>query len=230
MSPILRLLLAVLFGGMAIWFRRFRFNRGEPACWFFAFLVAVAVSSALSAASWWIRDDTISRSFWVAHWGTLSLSVFLTFGFARSFSNKADYTLLFWSLPLMFDLAIIVVDSHLLLRRSGNSWVPYTDNAFFFSHIAINLLYALMSLYYCFMVYATLRSHGQKEEAAHFGYVLAGLLVIFASQFVAGSLRAALNPGNPITEAGTLLGSALLLIGVVEPKIGFLEKNKQGVA
>jgi hypothetical protein len=39
-----------------------------------------------------------------------------------------------------------------------------------------------------------------------------------------------MNPAIPIAEIGTLLGAALLLIGVVEPKAGFLGRKKQGVA
>ena len=230
MSPILRVVIAVLFGGMAAWFLRYRFDRGEPAHWFFTWLVTAAAAGAFSAVSWWVGDETISRSFWIVHAMSLSLGVFLIFGFTRSFGSKVDYTLLLWSLPLMFDLAVIIVDSQFLYRRSGDTWVPRADNAFFYVHLALNIFYIIMSLYYCFMVYAALRSQEQKEEAVRFRYIFAGLLVIFVSVSVADQLRGTMNPAIPIAEIGSLLGAALLLIGVVEPKAGFLGRKKQGVA
>jgi hypothetical protein len=230
LSPYLRMFMAALFFAMALWFRRYRFDRGEPARWFFAMLVAFALSLALSAISWWIQDDTISKSFWIAYWVALSCSAFLVFGFARSFGSKADFKLLFWSIPLLFDIALIIVGNNYLVERNGSTWVPRIQNNVYYVHWAINGAYAVLSIYYCIMAYVALRTHDQKEEEIHFRYVLAGLLVIFVSQLAAGPIRAALNPGNPITEIGTLLGALLLLIGVVEPKMKFMEKRKQGVA
>lgn len=230
MSPIFRMLLAVLLGGMAVWFIRSRPHRGEPAQWFFALLVAAALSGVLSAVSWWIPDETISRSFWIAYWISLSLTVFLVFCFTRSFGSKADFTLLFWSIPIMLDLAIIIIDNAFLFERSGNTWAATADNAFVYLHIAIIVFYAGMSIYYCFMVYRALKSHDQKEESARFRYILAGLLVIFVSQLIAGPFRSLFKPGNPINEIGTLIGTLLLLLGIVEPKLAFLERKRQGVA
>ncbi len=147
MSPILRLFVAALFCAMAAWFKRYRFDRGEPARWFFVMLVVFAVSMALSAISWWIKDDTISKSFWIAYWVALSCSAFLVFGFARSFGSKADFMLLFWAIPLMFDIALIIVGNNYLMERSGSTWVPRTENIAYYVHWAINGAYAVLSLY-----------------------------------------------------------------------------------
>jgi hypothetical protein len=230
LSPFIRVFIAALFCAMAVWFKRYRFERGEPARWFFLMLIAFALSLALSAISWWIRDDTISKSFWIACWVALSCSAFLLFGFARSFGSKADFTLLFWSIPLLFDIALIIIGNNVLMERVGSTWVPRAERNVYYLHWAINGAYAVLSVYYCIMAYLALKSHDQREETAHFRYVLAGLLVIIISQLAAGPLRAALNPGNPISEIGTLLGTVLLLIGVVEPKMEFIEKRRQGVA
>ena len=193
-------------------------------------LIAAAVSVLLSALSWWIGDETISRSFWIAHLMALSLSIFLVFGFTRSFNSKTDFTLLFWSLPFMLDMAIIIVDSQYLFERSGNSWIPRGDNAFVYLHIGIAVFYAAISLYYGFMVYNALKLHDQREKSIRFRYILAGLLVIFAAQVVAAPIRAVLTTTSPVAEGGTLIGALLLWLGTVEPKAVFLERKKQRVA
>jgi hypothetical protein len=230
LSPVLRMILAVILCAMAAWFKRYRFDRGEPAHWFFALMIVFALSLGLSAISWWIRNDAISKSFWIAYWLALSGSSFLVFCFSRSFGPKADFKLLFFSIPLMFNLALVIVNETYLLERSGSTWVPQTGNAVYFVYWGINAVYAVLSVYYCVVAYVALRSHGQKEETANFRYVLYGLVVIIISQLAAGPLRAALNPGNPVSEIGTLAGMLLLLVGVMEPKLSLKGFKRQGVA
>jgi hypothetical protein len=222
--------MAALFLGMAAWFRRHRYDGGEPAYWFFAMLIAFSASLAFSAVSWWTGGDTVSRSFWMACWVALSCSAFLVFAFTRSFSSKLDFKLFFWAVPLMFAIALVLAGSDQLLERSGRAWVPRTEQGAYYIYWAISGAYAVLSVYYSVMVYTTLRSHGQREEAGQFRFVLAGILIIIAFQIAAGPLRAALNPGNPISELGTLLGALILMIGIVEPGTKMPGKGKQEVA
>lgn len=228
MSPALRMLTAVVSCAMAAWFKRYRFNRGEPALWFFAMLTTFALSMALSAVSWWVGDEAISKSFWIAYWIALSGSAFLVFCFARSFGPKADIGLLFWSIPLMFDVALIVVAERHIFERSGGTWVPVLASSAYIVHWSINAAYAVLSVYFCFIAYLALKSHGQREELVHFRFVLYGLVIIFISQLAAGLLRASLSPWNPIAELGTLAGAVLLLVGVVEPRRKIKKRLRQG--
>lgn len=230
MNPFFRLLLAALIGGMAAWFMRSRSDRGEPGWWFLALLLTASLSALLSAISWWIGDETISRSFWMAHWITLSLSICLVFCFTRSFNSKPDLTLLFWSLPFMLDLALIIIDGQYLFERSGNTWMPQGDNAFVYLHIGISAFYAAISLYNCVMVYNALKLHDEKEKSMRFRYILAGLLVIFAAQVVVAPLRAVTTSASPVAEGGTFIGGLLLWRGIVEPKAVFSERKRQRVA
>ncbi len=230
MSPILRLLLAILMGGMAVWFMRSSSERGEAGYWFLALLLVASTSALLSAVSWWVKGDTVSRSFWMAHTITLSLSIFLVFCFTRSFNSKPNFTLLFWSLPFMLDLAIIIVDAGHLVQRSGRAWVPKGGNAFLYLHMGIAVFYAVISLYYCFMVYNALKLSDERRKSVRFGYILAGLLIIFASQLMAASLHAILSPSSPVAEAGSLVGAFLLWLGIVEPRAIFLDRKGQRVA
>jgi hypothetical protein len=226
--PVLRALMAVLFGGTAVWFMRYRYDRKEQSVWFFMWLTASAASFAFSAMSWWVRDMTISEDLWIASFVCLTFSVFLIFGFARSFSVEARFTLLFWALPLMLDIAIVVVGSQAIFRRDGNSWIPKGYTSVFYLQIALNSFYALLAVYYIVVLYIALKPHAQKQEFDNVRFIMAGLLITLFSISVGGWLRTSISPDVALTELGTIIGTLLILRGIVGPNLGFRKKKTQG--
>ena len=228
MIPVLRILVAVLFGGIAAWFRRYRYDRKEPSIWFFVWLVASAVSYALGAVAYLVADMTISQDFWIASSAVLAASLFLIFGFARSFSVDAGYMLLFWSLPLMFNMALVIVNPEALFFRNGDLWVLKELNTTVAIYIAINGFYAFLALCYAVMLYRTLRSHEQERELHNFRYVLGGLLVLFSFAAIGGWLKASVNPQIPVLEIGSLIGAVIIVRGVTGPIEGLWLKRTQG--
>jgi hypothetical protein len=227
LSAVVRLLLAVIMGGMAAWFTRSHTERGEPGYWFLALLLTASVCALLGAVALWVGDDTISQSFWIARCATLSLSIFLVFCFARSFNSTTNYTLLFWALPFLLDLSIIIVDIQHIYNRSGRDWMINTPNALSYIHLAIAVFYAAVSFYFWYMVYSALKAHEDRKKSVRISYMLAGLLIIFASQVAVAPLRAYLSSASPIVEAGSLLGAFLLWLGIAEPRAILIERKKR---
>ena len=228
MIPVLRVLIAILFGGLAAWFLRYRYDRKEPSIWFFAWLVVSALNYALSAAAYWVADMTISQSLWLASSVILSLSLFLIFAFARSFIVDASHVLFYWTIPLMFNVALIIMEPEALFARTGDLWAIKEFNAAAASYIAIDMFYGLLAIYYVFALYGTLRSHDQVRESHNWGYILAGLLTVFASAAVGSWLKASLDPGIPVVEIGNLLGALLVMRGVTGPIFDFATRRAEG--
>jgi hypothetical protein len=226
--PILRVLIAVLFGGMAAWFLRYRYDRKEPSVWFFMWLVASALNYALSAAAYWVADTTISQSLWAASFVVLSMSLFLIFGFARSFTVDASHILFYWSVPLMFNVSLIMMYPEALFARSGDLWALKEFNGAVGISIAINAFYAMLALFYIAMLYRTLRSHDQKKELHNSRYVLAGLLLLFITAAAGGWLKASVNTEMPVLEIGNLIGALVIMRGVIGPLRGFGVRKTQG--
>ncbi len=228
MIPVLSILIAVLFGGIAAWFLRYRYDRSEPSIWFFSWLVTTAFSYVLGTVAYWVGDTTLSRNFWIASFAVFTASLFLIFGFARSFSVDASYMLLFWALPLMVGMALVIVNPEALFSRSGDLWILKEYSAPVVIFVAINALYALLALYYAGMLYRTLRSHDQKRELHNFRYILAGLLVFFISAAVGGWLKSSVNSEMPVLEIGNLIGALLIMRGVTGPIEGLWLRKAQG--
>ncbi|MBN2028508.1 MAG: hypothetical protein JW854_17285 [Actinobacteria bacterium] len=228
MIPVYRVLIAVLFGGMAAWFLRYRYDRKEPSVWFFVWLVASALNYALSAAAYWVKDMTISQSLCAASFTVLSISLFLIFGFARSFTVDASHLLFYWSVPLMFSMALTIMYPEALFVRSGDIWVLKKLNAATGVYIAIGALYAMLAVYYIGVLYRTLRSHGQKKEMKNTLYILAGLLLLFITAAVGGWLKASTDPGIPVVEIGNLIGALMIVWGVTGPMTAFTARKAEG--
>jgi hypothetical protein len=225
---VFRVLISVIFGGMAFWFLRNRYDRKEPTIWFLVWLMTAAANYALSAVAFWVDDRAISQSFWVASFVALSASLFLVFAFARSFSVDASHALFFWSVPLMFNAALIIMNPEAIFVRSGDSWVLREINAAVVICIAIITFYALSALYYAFMLHHTLRSHRQKAELHNFRYILGGLLIVFSSAAVGGWLKASVNPWIPVLEIGNLLGALMIMRVVTGPIAGIRMREARG--
>lgn len=228
MIPVLRVLIALLFGGMAVWFLRYRYDRKEPSVWFFVWLVASALNYALSAAAYWVSDLTISQSLWAASFIILSISLFLIYGFARSFKVDASHVLFYWTIPLMFNIAVIIMEPETIFARTGHLWAIKELNAAVIVYIIIDAFYGLLALYYVVALYGTLRSHDQVRELQNWRYILAGLLVVFASAAVGGLLKASVDPGMPVVEIGNLLGALLIMRGVTGPILDFDARRAEG--
>jgi len=226
--PVYRVLIAVLFGGMAAWFLRYRYDRKEPSIWFFLWLTASALNYALSAAAYWVGDMTISQSLWAASFTVLSISLFLIFGFARSFKVDASYTLFFWTIPLMFSMALTIMYPEAIFDRIGDIWVLKEFNAATLVYLIIDVFYALLALYYISMLYRTLKSHGQRKELHNTRYILAGLLIVFVTVAVGSWLKASTDPGLPVVEIGNLLGALMILWGVTGPTTALATRKAEG--
>lgn len=229
MIPVLRVIMALLFGSAAAWFVRYRYDRKEASAWFVMWLIATAASDAFFAVSYWVADESISMTFWVASFVSLSLGIFFIFAFARSFSLEATYALFFWSLPLMFGVSLSIVGSEALFLRSGRAWIPKGWSAAFVIQVAVIAFYVLLALYYAVVLYLDLRAHSGKQELSRFGFIFLGVALIFLSISVGGWLKMDIDPEIPFLEVGTLVGAILVLRGIVRPRMGFVRTRSRGV-
>lgn len=218
MVAALRAFLALFFGGAAAYFVRYRYRGREQSIWFLLWLLAATAHNAYGAVSYWVEDAAISETFWIASYVALTLGVFLIYAFTRSFSVEASHTLFFWSLPLLADLSILIVNHSYLFRRSNGNWVPAGYNALFIVHILLNVFYAVLALYYAAVLYTDLRKQSHRPELNRFLFIFAGIAVVFLSVSVGGGVRIAMNPGSPVSEIGMLIGGLIMLRGMAGRK------------
>ena len=224
MNPILLVIIAAVLLGIAIWFRYYVAKGGESAILFQGWLVSGALAAASAAASFWIKDPTISRSFYIGYRTLLSITIFILFVFARSFSRKADYTLLFWSVPLMFDIAQVIVNGDEMFRVMGNSYVPDFANPFSVIHVTISVFYTLMALYYLVMLYTDLRKAGKSRQMRQVLLLTAAFAIMLFLMLLESLIRSWLEVNIPIGGAGLIVGAIIMVQALRGP---FMENAEE---
>ncbi|MDY6795274.1 MAG: hypothetical protein SWK76_08350 [Actinomycetota bacterium] len=216
MNPILLPIVAAVLLGIALWFRYYVATGGESSRWFLYWLIAGSMSALCGAVSYWTVDPSISTSFFIAYRALLSITVFLLFLFARSFSLKTDYTILFCSLPLQFDIALLVVINSGLLKKQGNSYVMNFNNAFAVIHISIFAFYALLTIYYFVMVYLDLRKAGKTREMKQVMLFILALVLMIFFMMMEAQIRSWLKVDIPIGGIGIILGAFIIVMALRE--------------
>ena len=222
MRPYLLIAAAAVFLGIAVWFRLSGKLRGEPAWWFFVWLVATAFTAAFTGISWWIGDRTISLSFQVVAGACLVTAAFVVFLFAHSFGHRADFTILLWSLPYQFALAGIIVNRDRMHVREGDMWVLNRNCPFVWVGYAILLLYAALAIAYILVLHRALRREGRRREARHLKTVLAAFVILVVASVAGDALVAGswVAENIPVLEVGALLGAVVLLFAFLGPRTG----------
>jgi len=215
-NPYLLLATAAVLVGIAFWYRSRAGVSGETGRWFLLWLLAGALGAAFSSISWWMGDDTISLSFYQVTSVFAVGSTFFVFAFARSFGRSADYTLFFWSLPLQFAVAAILVNGGDLFNRDGRLWVFDNESPVTWINAAALMLYAVMAIAYVVVLLRDLRREGKNREGQRVKVVLAALLILFYAEVMEGILGARSWWGGhvPLVEIAELAG-ALVLARVV---------------
>lgn len=211
MNPILLLLVAAVLGGIAVWFRSNISGRGETDSLFMAWLITGSLAALCAAVSFWIPDTAISLSFFVAYRVLISFTVFVLFVFARSFSHRPDYTLLFWSLPLMFDVAQIIVNGGNMLREAGNSYVLDLGNPFTVAHVTIFAFYMVLSVYYLFVLYLELKRVGRERERRQVLFFFSALLIMLSMMVLETLIRSWLEVNILLGGIGVIAGAVLMV-------------------
>jgi hypothetical protein len=217
LNPILLVIIAAVVLGIAIWFRYYVSSGGESANLFQAWLISGALAAACAAASFWIKDPTISRSFYMGYRILLSISIFIQFAFARSFSRKADYTLFFWSVPLMFEIAQVIVNGDEMYRVMGNSYVPDFANPFSVIQITIAVFYTLMALYYLVMLYIDLGKAGKSRQMRQVLLFIAAFATMLFFMLLESQTRSWLDVNIPIGGIGIIVGAVIIVLALRGP-------------
>jgi len=224
LNPILLVVIAVILLGIAVWFRYYASRGGESAVLFQMWLLSGSLAAASAASSFWINDPSISHSFYMGYRMLLSTSIFILFVFAHSFSRKSDYTLFFWSVPLMFDIAQVIVNGDEMFRVMGNSYVPDFANPFSVIHVTIALFYTVMALYYLGMLYIDLGKAGksrQKRQVLLFIVAFATMLILMLLE---SQIRSWLDVNIPIGGIGIISGAMIIVLALRGP---FMEKAEE---
>lgn len=228
MSPYLLLLTSVILWGIALWFRLKSGIRGEPGAWFFAWLMIAGCSAVFAAAQWWIGDREISLSFFTASHILLVGCVFVLFLFARSFSRSLDYTVFFWSVPLQYAVAQLIVNKEVMFLPSGKTWIFDMGNPFSIVNLLVVLFYVALVFYHLVVVYLTLRKEGRKEESKVMRLIILALLILFLVNVVGDQVNAALGYSIGLTNLGNVVGAGLLVYAF-GPRGGGRKKGGSGM-
>ena len=224
MNPILLIIIPAVLLGIAIWFRYYISSGGESASLFQAWLISGALAGACAAASFWIEDPSISRSFYMGYRILLSITVFILFVFARSFSRKADYTLFFWSVPLMFSMAQVIVNGDDMYKVMGNSYVPDFSNPFSVIALAIFLFYTLMALYYLVMLYMDLGKARKSRQMRQVLLFIAAFAIMLFFMILESQIRSWLDVDIPIGGIGIIVGAVIIVLALRRP---FMESAEE---
>jgi len=212
LSPFLLTATAVVFAGLALWFRLRGAWKGENGAYFILFLLSGAVCAALTAASWWVGDRTASLSIFMASRIFYGLSAFAAFLFARSFASSGDHRLFFWSVPFQLTVAVIVVNGDGLYLREGTQWVADRGHPAFFINAAVLLLYFILAVYHMSALLVVLRREKKEEEARRVMVLLAALVLLLCAGILGSLLgvRTVLGRRLPLSELIYLVGVLLL--------------------
>jgi glucan phosphoethanolaminetransferase (alkaline phosphatase superfamily) len=202
---------ALVLTGIMAWLWESGETRSEPARLLLAWLCLSAITALIAAAGIWIKDPTISLSFTAAARLCSMIIVFLLFMFARSFSSPADFTLIFWSIPLQFGMAAIILNWGNMFKLSGDMWVMDMGSSFALATVFVNWFYAVLALTYAAVLYITLRREGRDKEKKRTMIMIAAFLVLLVASGVRGSLSGAVGFAITLGYLGHLAGVLLLV-------------------
>ena len=211
MSPYILLATALVIMGIIAWLWQYGETRGEPARLLLAWLALSAVTAIIAAAGMWIEDPTVSLSFTAAARTYSMIIVFLLFIFARSFSSPADFTLLFWSVPLQFGMAVVILNWQHMFRLSGDMWILDMGNPFAITTVAVSWFYSILALAYAAILYLTLRREGREKEKERTMIMIAAIAVLLVASGIRGSISGAVGYAITIGYLGHLAGVLLLV-------------------
>jgi hypothetical protein len=211
LSSYILLATALVLLGVVAWLWEAGERRGEPARLLLAWLVLGAVAAIIAAAGLWIEDASISLSFTAAARMFVMILAFLLFLFARSFSIAADYTILFWSVPLQLGMALIIVNWQHIFEQSGGQWIMDIGNPASIVIAAVNWFYGILALAYAIILYLTLRREGREMEKTRTLIMIAAIVVLFVATAIRGTLSGAVGYALDISYLGHLAGVLLLV-------------------
>ncbi|MEW6552811.1 MAG: hypothetical protein AB1384_00800 [Actinomycetota bacterium] len=211
MSPYLALATSLVLLGIAIWIWEAGHDYDEPARLLLVWLVFSAATAMFAAAGMWIGDATVSLSFTAVARILFLVVTFLLFLFARSFSARADYTVLFWSVPLQFGMAVIMVNWQSMFESNADIWVMRTWNPAAMCVMAVGWFYGILSLVYAVILYLTLRREGRDKEKSRTLMMIAAMAVLFVAGAARNVPSAATSYATSAVYLGYLLGLLMLL-------------------
>jgi hypothetical protein len=219
LGPYLALATALVLLGIAIWMWEAGHNYDEPARLLLVWLVFSAATALVAAAGMWIGDATVSLSFTAVARILFLVVTFLLFLFARSFSARADYTVLFWSVPLQFGIAVIMVNWQSMFERSTGIWVMRAWNTAATCAMAVGWFYGILSLIYAVILYLTLRREGRGTEKKRTLMMVAAMAVLFVAGAARNIPSAVTSYATSAVYLGYLLGLLMLLWALRGPVV-----------
>jgi hypothetical protein len=211
LSAYILLATALVLMGVIAWLWEAGETRGEPARLLLVWLVLSAVTAIITAAGIWIEDMSVSLSFTAAARMYLMVLAFLLFLFARSFSVAADYTLLFWSVPLQLGMALIIMNWQHMFEESGGHWILEIGNPASVAVAAVSWLYGILALAYAIILYLTLRREGREKEKGRTLMMIAAIAVLMAASAIRGTISGAVGYAINISYLGHLVGVMMLV-------------------
>jgi hypothetical protein len=219
LSPYILLATALVLLGVAIWLWEAGFTVDEPARILLVWLVFSAVTSLIAAVGMWIGDKTVSLSFMTVARILFIVIAFFLFLFARSFSVRADYTVLFWSVPLQFGMAVLMVNWQHVFERSADSWIMRIESPAAICVIGVGWFYGILALAYTVILYLTLRREGREKEKNRTLLMIAAMTVLFASSVVRSVVSGVAGYAISAAYLGYLAGLLMLLWAIRGPLV-----------
>lgn len=219
MGPYILLASALVLLGVAIWLWEAGQKHDDSARILLLWLALSAVTALIAAAAMWIGDRTISLSFSVVARIIFMVIAFLLFLFARSFSVAADYTILFWSVPLQLGIAVASVNWQHMFERSGGYWILDLESPAVMIVIAVSWFYGIMALTYAILLYMTLRREGRENEKSRTLIMIAAMVVLFAASVARSIIITAAGYAIGIAYLGYLAGLLMLLWAIRGPLV-----------
>jgi hypothetical protein len=211
LSPYVLLATALVLLGIIAWLWESGETRGEPARLLLAWLAMSAVTALITAAEMWIEDASVSLSFTAAARMYAMIIVFMLFLFTRSFSVAADFTILYWSIPLQIGMAVIIMNWQRIFEMSGGDWILDMKSSAAMVTVAVSWFYGTLALVYAVILYLTLRREGREKESRRSLIMLAALAVLFVASAIRGFISGAAGYAISAAYLGHLAGVLLLI-------------------
>ncbi len=199
--------------------------REGPAAWFMAWLCMGVITNILLLVSRAVPDDDISRSFWLAGYSSVNVLLLLLLLFVRSFTGGGRFRDVFWSLPALFSISVIILGGSSFSLRDQGVWRFELACRASLLPRSVMIFYALAAMALLAALYANMREGGTEAAERGVKYLLWALVIMFVTNAASPFVRQYVSPQLPIGEVGFTVGALLIALDLSWMKAG---KKKSG--
>jgi len=208
----LYLLNASILAALA-WLLQGRGQAGRgPSGWFQVWLWLGVATNILLFASRAIPDETISLSFWLAGYSSVTLLLLFLLMFVRSFAGGSGFRDIFFTLPALFSISLVLLGGGSFSLREEGVWRFDLSCRASLLPRTVMVLYALAALAWLVVLYVNVREGGSETAERGVRILLWALVIMFLTNAASPFIREYLSPQLPVGEAGFTLGSLLIAL------------------